>query len=174
MKLQPMLRGAAALFAALCLTAGGQAARGEEDPYFDRSAYLKPTDVFLEGEVRIDGQTDPALSGDCFAARNVCYLPLRRALTACGVADEDIVWEDGTVSVRLSAGTLELAVDSGVWTLNGVARRTRNGHARLRENVTYIPKDMLDEWKIETGDPQLARLTVNAYYTTLGGGTIQY
>ena len=169
------VRGAAAaLLVAFCFTVGGQAAGAEDGPYFDQSAYLKPTDIFLEAEVLVDGQASLSLSDACFAVNNVCYLPLRTSLVACGVEGSSIVWDEGTVSIRLPTGTLEIAIDSDVWTLDGEAHKTRNGHARLRENVTYVPKDMLDEWRIETRDPCLDRLTVNACYSPAGGGLIVY
>lgn len=163
----------AVLFITFCFTIGCQAADAEDNPYFNQSAYLKPTDIFLESEVLVDGQAS-SLSDACFAVNNVCYLPLRASLVACGVDDASIVWDEGAVSIQLPTGTLEIVIGSGVWTLDGEARQTRNGHARLRENVTYVPKDMLDEWRIETRDPCLDRLTVNAWYAPSGGGLIMY
>lgn len=164
----------AALFVAFCFTIGGQTACADYNPYFDQSSYLKPTDTFLDGEVLIDNQVASSLSDACFAVNNVCYIPLRQSLVACGVDDSSIVWDDGNISIKLPAGTLEIAVDSDMWTLDEETHQVRNGHVRLHENVTYVPKDMIDEWRIETHDLHLNHLAIKTYYTPVGGGLIMY
>ncbi len=169
LSLKALAKGA--LFLALCCCVCSPIAHASDNPYFDCSSYLKPTDAFVGSELLIDNQV---VSDVGYAVNNVCYIPLRQVLTACGVDNSDIIWDSGTITVKLFTGTLELEVGSDSWMLDGVAHQTRNGHVKLQGSETHIPKDMIDEWRAAMNDPHLNRVEIRARYSPRGGGLIMY
>lgn len=144
------------------------------NPYYNQSAYVNAERTFEWCEILVDGNLISNVSENCFSEGNVCYIPLRATLEACGVHPGDIIWDDGSVTIKLSENTLKIAVNSDTWLLNGESQVTLNGHVQLRDGTTFVPKDTVEEWCRATDAACLNRLLVRAYYSCHGGGLIEH
>lgn len=157
----------------LCLTLCNSvvSATGISDnPYYDQSAYLKPTDQFVEGTVKNSGQDISYSVALPFAQGNVFYVPLRDTLTACGISTLDILWENGVITIKFEDHTISTRIDSDAWTFDdGNPHQTRNGHVILQDGNTFVPKDMVDEWRLALGTSCLDELEITACYCPNGG-----
>lgn len=156
---------------ALCFLLGGASATTDDNPYYDESSYVSKTDVFVKATIKFKGKSITFQDVTPFVQNNIFYVPLRQTLNSCGIDDAAIVWNDGVITVSLGKDTLCLAINSDEWTLNNAAPyRTYCGHAQAVDGVTFVPKEMMDEWRNQVADSPLGSLAITTYYSPHAGG----
>lgn len=77
-----------------------------------------------------------------FIKDNIVYIPIREALNLQGVANENIIWDDGTVTVKNHNYDIVLKVDSDELKVGEYMLKTGTT-AILQGDTTYIPETML-------------------------------